>query len=400
MVPLVARDEELVAGVAVFRDLGERQRLQARLQAAERLAALGTLAAGVAHEINNPLAYVASNLEYISRELTGAATESGHRYAEIAAALDDSRKGADRIASIVRDLQVFGGRERHASSKPIDLNEVLAFALRLADGRIRLRAQLVRDLNPVPPVLGSEARLSQVFVNLLVNSTQAIAPGKASENSIRVSSRFDPGTQRVVVEVSDDGAGIPSDVLPHIFEPFFTTKPVGTGTGLGLFVCQGIVTELGGDIAVESEVGKGTTFRVSLPVAGSAPGAMPGRPRLLLVDDEPLLGKALTRFFAGRYEVVVAVDPREALERIRAGERFQFAIVDLQMPEMTGQEFLARVRESDPDLARHSALVTGCAPAEVAATLSGEEHPQVLPKPIDMVKLAALIDAAAEGITT
>ncbi len=396
-VPLVGREEEIVACVAVFRDLGERKRLQARLQIAERLASLGTLAAGVAHEINNPLAFVASNLDYVSRKLAGAGEALGSLRADVAEALADSRMGAERIASIVRDLQAFSGKERPGSPDEVDPNAAMEFALRMAASRIRHRARLVRDLNSVPWVLGGEARLGQVFLNLLVNATQAIEPGRAGESLIRVSSRFDPATQRVVVEVADEGAGIPPDVLPRIFEPFFTTKAVGTGTGLGLFVCQGIVTELGGELTVESELGKGTTFRVLLPAAGSAARVAPARRRVLVVDDEPLLGTALKRCFAHRYDVVPVADPREALERVRSGERFSFALVDLQMPEMSGQEFLAHLRELDPDLARRSAAVTGGPLDDAADRFPEGERPRLLPKPIDLERLAALIDAAAEG---
>ncbi len=396
--PLVARqDDEFVACVAIFRDLRERKRLQARLQIAERLASLGTLAAGVAHEINNPLSFVASNLDYVSRQLAGAGEALGSLRADVAEALADSRKGAERIASIVHDLQAFSGKERPGASDEVDPIAALEFALRMAASRIRHRARLVRDLNPVPWVLGGETRLGQVFLNLLVNATQAIEPGRAGESHIRVSSRFDPATHRVVVEVADEGAGIPPDVLPRIFEPFFTTKGVGTGTGLGLFVCQGIVTELGGELTVESELGKGTTFRVLLPAAGSAPRVVPACRRVLVVDDEPLLGAALKRCFADRYEVVPVADPRQALERVRSGERFRFALVDLQMPEMSGQEFLAHLRELDPDLARRSAAVTGGPLDEAADRFPEGERPRLLSKPIDLDRLAALIDAAAEG---
>jgi PAS domain S-box-containing protein len=393
-VPLVSGGDGVVACVAVLRDLGEQRRLQARLRVAEQLAALGTLAAGVAHEINNPLSFVLSNLDYVAEQLEGPGRPGGAGNGEVAAALADSRTGAERIATIVRDLQAFSGGHHQQDGSPVDPNAALEFALRMAESRIRHRARLVKDLRPVPPVAGGEARVGQVFLNLLVNAAQAIQPGRAGEMVIRVASRHDAPSRRVVVEVTDDGVGIPPEVLPHVFEPFFTTRPTGGGSGLGLFVCHGIVSDLGGEIAVESEVGRGTTFRVSLPVSGDP--AMSGweRPRVLVIDDEPLVGAGLRRYFHDRYEVVTEADPRRALQRIEAGERFVIALVDLQMPEMLGQEVLARLRDLDPALAGRSLAITGGPVAEAAATFPDGLRPVILPKPIDAVRLAALMDAA------
>jgi nitrogen-specific signal transduction histidine kinase len=380
-----------VACVVVFRDLGEQRRLQARLQMAEQLAALGTLAAGVAHEINNPLSFVLSNLDFVADRIAASPSAPAAGDAELAAALADSRVGAQRIASIVRDLQAFTGGLRRQEDKPVDPNAALEFALRMAGGRIRHRATLVKDLRPVPPVVGGEARLGQVFLNLLVNATQAAPPGRAGDLVIRVTSRHDPAAGRVVVEVADDGVGIPADVLPHVFEPFFTTRQAGSGSGLGLFVCHGIVADLGGEITVASEPGRGTTLRVSLPVA-PAPDAQP--PRVLVVDDEAMLGAALRRVFLGRYEVISVTDPEEALARVRGGERFDVALVDLQMPRMLGQDFLEALRQVDPRLASRSVAVTGGPLPEAEASFPAARRPVVLPKPIDAARLAALIDAA------
>ena len=390
-VPLVSGEENLVACVAVFRDLRERKRLEARLQVAERLASLGTLAAGVAHEINNPLSFVISNLEYIGNQLAELAPSLGQKYGDLAAALADGRRGGERIATIVRDLQAFCGRERKAVAGSVDPNLPLEFALRMVESRIRRRARLVKDLAPVPAVQGGESRLGQVFLNLLMNAYQAIPAGRASESLIRVSSRLDAASGRVVIEVADDGVGIPPDVLPRVFEPFYTTKEIGEGTGLGLFVCQGIVDEVGGAIAVESRVGEGTTFRVYLPIAGFVQGRE--RPRILVVDDEPLVVAGLQRLLSSRYDVVTATDPREALARVRSGERFAFVLVDLQMPEMSGVEFMVALRESAPELARHAAVVTGESPHEVSVRYP--ELPPVLAKPIDMAKLVSLIQEVA-----
>jgi CheY-like chemotaxis protein len=293
-------------------------------------------------------------------------------------------------------MQAFGAQIRSPPSV-FDPNAALKFALKMVEGQVACRARVVKDLVPVPGVLGSEARLGQVFLNLLVNAAQAFEPGGAGDREIRVASRFDVASQRVVVEVSDDGVGIPADVLPRIFEPFFTTKAVGQGTGLGLFVCLGIVRDLNGEITVESEVGKGTTFRVLLPAVGSALAPVRARPRVLVVDDEPLLGASLKRYFAHRFDVEPVGDPAEALKRIRSGEVFQFVTIDLKMPGMSGPEFLARLRVVNPELARRAVVVTATSLGGAALAFTEEGRPTLMSKPVDLARLEALVEAAVEG---
>jgi signal transduction histidine kinase len=242
---------------------------QDQLLFADRLATIGRLAAGVGHEINNPLAYILSNLHYIQDELSrmeGAPSEDERR--ELLSAITESREGAERVRLIAQDLKVLS-RQDDATHGPVELSTVVHSAAKMAAHEIRHRARFVEDCEGVPPVRGNAARLIQVFLNLLINAAHAIEPGRAEANEIRVVARKSaPG--RVTVEVSDTGSGIPPEVLPRIFEPFFTTKAVGVGTGLGLPVCQGIITSLGGELTVESTPGQGTTFRITLAVAGEA----------------------------------------------------------------------------------------------------------------------------------
>jgi PAS domain S-box-containing protein len=398
-VPLLGQEEERVACVAVFRDLGDRRRLMARLQAAERLASLGTLAAGVAHEINNPLAFVLANLDFITQRLSELEGAKGPAQAELSSAIGDCNTGVKRIACIVRDLQVFGGA-RTDSKETVDPNKALEFALKMAAGKMQRRATVVTDLQSVPPVRATESRLGQVFLNLIVNAAQAIEPGQEVEGTVRVSSRFDAAAGRVLVEVSDNGAGIASGDMDRIFEPFFTTKVPGEGTGLGLFVCQGIVKDLGGELFVESQLGQGSTFRVALPPCGPVPRAEPTRPRLLVVDDEQLIGDALRRCFSGRFEVVAVTSPSRALELVRAGERFTAALIDLHMPGMSGQQLLAQLRTECPELARRTAMLTGGELGQALAGFGGVEPPVILPKPIDLARVAAFIDAANSNVQT
>jgi signal transduction histidine kinase len=242
------------------RDITEQRENEARLRRNERMASIGMLAAGVAHEINNPLAFVSSNLGFIGSELRGL-TLPEEELRELLDALSDAREGTERMRLIVQSLQALS-RGDPATTKPLALHEVLEDSVRLASGRLRGRGQLVRDYGEVPPVLGNSVQLAQVFTNLLVNAAQAL-PREGGE--IRLVTRLHSASV-AVVEVHDTGCGIPVEHLERIFEPFFTTKPLGEGTGIGLSLCHDIIRGLGGVMTVDSLVGEGSTFRVFLPV--------------------------------------------------------------------------------------------------------------------------------------
>ncbi|CAM3299638.1 histidine kinase [Corallococcus sp. ZKHCc1 1396] len=240
---------------------------QAQLLFADRLIALGRIAAGVGHEINNPLAFILSNLEYIHQELQQKERLSEQDRQEILEALAETRDGAERIRLIVRDLQTLS-RAEDVGSGPAELAAVVRTAAKMAMHELRHRARLVVECDGVPPVQGNGSRLGQVFLNLLLNAAQSIPPGNAEANEVRVVAR--PGAPgHVLVEVRDTGCGIAPEHRERIFDPFFTTKPLGVGTGLGLAVCHGIVTSLGGTLTMESSPGQGSIFRVCLPVAGA-----------------------------------------------------------------------------------------------------------------------------------
>ncbi|WP_193409844.1 ATP-binding protein [Myxococcus hansupus] len=256
----------LLAGVAV--DITDRKAMQAQLVVSDRLAAVGTLAAGVAHEINNPLAFVLSNLSFLAGELHALTRElPPGRMAELEEVLREATDGAHRVRQIVRDLRTFSRGDDEVATA-VNVQSVLESAITLARSELKLRAQIVRDYREVPLVEGNEGRFGQVFLNLLINAAQAIPMGRSEHNEVRLSLRS--AGDRVIVEVRDTGMGMPPEVRARIFDPFFTTKPVGEGTGLGLSICHGIVTGFGGEISVESEEGRGSTFRVSLPVAQRA----------------------------------------------------------------------------------------------------------------------------------
>ncbi|WP_342378722.1 ATP-binding protein [Myxococcus stipitatus] len=263
------RTAELEAANAkLSRSLEQLHATQAQLLFADRLIALGRIAAGVGHEINNPLAFILSNLEYIHQELQQKEELAEQERQEVLEALAETRDGAERIRLIVRDLQTLS-RSEDVGSGPSDVGSVVRTAAKMAMHELRHRARLVVECDGVPPVQGNGARLGQVFLNLLLNAAQAIVPGQVEVNEVRVvASEAMPG-RVVAVEVRDTGCGISPEHRERIFDPFFTTKPLGVGTGLGLAVCHGIVTSLGGTLTVESAPGQGSTFRVTLPVAGA-----------------------------------------------------------------------------------------------------------------------------------
>jgi signal transduction histidine kinase len=254
---------DLFGAVAVLHDLTEERALKQRLELADRLAAVGTLAAGVAHEISNPLTFVKANVEFALGEI-GARRPPGSE--RLLPALEDARDGASRVERIVSELRSFT-QGTTGRPVPVELRPALEWAVGVTSHLWHGRAEVRCDFGQAPRVAADPTRLGQVFVNLLSNAAQAIAPGPAHENAIRVSCRAgEDGT--AVAEVADTGAGIPPEVLRRIFEPFFTTKAASKGTGLGLAISHDIVQSMGGRIEVESTVGKGSLFRVILPAAG------------------------------------------------------------------------------------------------------------------------------------
>jgi len=362
------------AVLAFARDVTERKRMEIKLLEADRLTALGVLSAGVAHEINNPLAYVLLNLEYLKRELPKAANDPS-RIESLMVRVQDACHGADRVASIVRDLRTFA-RGEETARQPVGLETVIEAAVNIAYPEIRTRARLERRYQTVPAVDGNAGRLEQVFLNLLLNATQAFAEdSEEADNLIRITLRADG--DEVVAEVADNGPGIPADLLGRIFDPFFTTKPVGVGTGLGLPICRGIVQTHGGEITVDSKPGSGATFTLRFPASKLSP-IMPSRKsdrspldhadvrergRVLVVDDESVVAHTLKVLLQGEHDLVVAESGAEALELLQ-GEAtslstYDAILCDLMMPGMTGMELFEVLRREYPALAGRVVFMTG-----------------------------------------
>jgi len=382
-------------------DVTDKKKLHARLLLTDRLASLGTLAGGIAHEINNPLSFVLANLEYLGEELRLLPRPPGEaaRLGELDLVVDEARQGAERVRRVVRDLRLFAREEaRDADGPPsADVNEVLAFAVKMASNEIRHRARLVDDCPKLPRVAASDSRLGQVLLNLLVNAAQAIPEGHVDGNRIRI--RGAVRGRAVVVEIEDTGCGIAPHVLATVFDPFFTTKPVGSGMGLGLSICHSIVAGFGGEIAVRSEVGKGSTFSVTIPLAEaevaiepaapSRPAARP-RGRVLIVDDDALVAASLRRVLAG-HEVELAHRGQDALARLAAA-RYDVVLCDLLMPELTGMDIYDRVQKERPEVLDRMVFMTGGAFTPRAREFLERVPNARFDKPVDRRWLRAFVD--------
>ena len=387
------------------RDITERKRMRTKLLVSDRMASLGTLAAGIAHEINNPLAYVTGNLEAMAEALHAAlAAATPADSAALAAVVNDARDGAERVRKIVAGLRSFSRSRDDEQRVTLALGDVLEAALRLTSNEVRHRAQLVRELGPVPPVLADDGRLTQVFINLLVNAAHAIPEGHSNANRITVRTRTDDAG-RAVVEIEDTGNGISPENLSRVFDPFFTTKDVGVGTGLGLSICHSIIASLDGQIAIDSAVGRGTTVRVVLPphaiaavpppvplaAAELAAAAPPRRYQVLLVDDEPQVVATMERLLRRDHDITTATCGQEAVDRIASGARFDAIVSDVMMPNMTGIELHEELRRVAPDQAQRMIFLSGGAfTAQAIERLDGLGVPQ-LEKPVSARDLRACV---------
>jgi signal transduction histidine kinase len=401
-----------------------QRRLSEQLVISERMASAGMLAAGVAHEINTPLAVVMTNLEFVT-DLLGQLTPEVRalmvqrrehdadparaptlegRLQDLDGPLNDAREAVQRIRGIVRDVKLFA-RPQEEERGALDVRNVVESSIRMASTEIRHRARVTKEYGAVPLVDSNEARLGQILLNLLVNAAHAIPEGQADRNEIRIVTRTAPDG-RAVIEVRDTGTGIPKAILPRIFDPFFTTKPVGVGTGLGLSLCHRMVSDLGGDIAVESEVGKGTVFRVTLLPALSArrtlapalaSGHVARRSRVLVLDDEVAFGRALERSLGRYHEVVMMTSSTEALARMVGGDRYDAILSDLMMPQMTGMDLYEELCRIAPDQAKKMIFLTGGVFTERAREfLDGLSNP-CIEKPFELANVLELIAVTLRG---
>jgi signal transduction histidine kinase/FixJ family two-component response regulator len=411
--PVTTPDGKVQGRVWCFRDITEERKLAAhRAVVTERMTSVGQLVASVAHEINNPLAYIAGNVETVIDSLSEPpeqADEHSMSRDELVEALDDARIGVDRIKVIVRDLRALS-RVDDETREEIDLRSVIETSLQMANNELRHRARIVRDLQKTPNISANSVRLGQVFLNLLVNAAHAIPDGRASENSVYVSTSTTPdGDARI--EIRDTGSGIAPEYLERIYDPFFTTKPVGTGTGLGLSICKGIVDKLGGTIDVDSTVGVGTTFVVELPPAtrrsirsslSHAPSVHPNKlggsaaPKsILVVDDDAQIRRWFQRILP-RHKVTT-VPSVEAAEDAIMTTQFDVILCDVMMPDRTGLDMHRMIEAKRPDLLRRVVFMSGGAFTPALATFLETVPNTCLKKPFRKEELERAIEAALDS---
>jgi PAS domain S-box-containing protein len=409
--PIVDDSGKLLGAVVVFRDVSDQRRREEQTAISDRLASLGVLAAGVGHEVNNPLTYMLANASITRKELLEMLETFGDggqrdgevppdvlaRIADAEAGLSEIEHGAERIARIVKDLKVFARPD--AGQQTGDVLGALEWALRVTEHQMRTRARLVTSLQPVPHVQGTETKLGQVFLNLLINATQAIEEGRYEENTVFVSTSLDASGQ-VLVTVRDTGAGMTPEVSRRVFEPFYTTKPVGSGTGLGLSMCRRLVEGMGGQISVESSPGTGSTFRVLLPVSDTKAIAAMERPmtqklrgKILVIDDESMITGAMRRMLTPAHDVTLAHSAEEALAELERDGSYDLVLCDLMMPKATGMDLHRQVAAQHPEIASRFVFLTGGAFLQSAVDFLASVPNAHLEKPIKASELSEFVEA-------
>jgi two-component system cell cycle sensor histidine kinase/response regulator CckA len=419
-----------------------RERANAALAHAEKLTALGTLVAGVAHEINNPLTALQLGIEASANLLTplakaatelelwaargwGASPEQIRALHELTSGGASPQEGRQlleemlgaiaSIANIVKDLRIFarsdGAREE---AQLLDVSEVIDQALRLAGREINMVARIERDYaRDLPRVLLAHGRLTQVLVNVVANAAQAIREIERPAHRVRIVTRSDG--ESIAVSISDTGPGIAPQILEHIFDPFFTTKRAGYGTGLGLSISRSIMHELGGDLIVESVHGSGATFILLLPIpdhasmrrahlsqrtATAAPSPASSRRTVLVVDDDDRVASAYARALGRSCDVLMASDGREAIELLSSGSEPDVVVCELMLPETDGPALLEWLERERPELAKRTVFVSSETTQQQYEGFLNELTNCVLTKPVSAAALLAALNEVAEAHPT
>jgi two-component system cell cycle sensor histidine kinase/response regulator CckA len=397
----------LVGAIGVCTDVTEGRKVQTQTIQNDRIRAMGTVAASVAHEINNPLTYVLAGLEETRRELAevsqqltalatlgdGTAAEALGRIARIQDNLGPVVEGTNRIREVTRELRTFM-RPDDEQLADVDVASVVRSVLKLMRKEIEARARLVEDIAEGAVIRANEARLVQVLTNLLINAWQAIPQPDPARHVIGVRTAREGG--EVVIEIRDSGTGVPAELRQRIFEPFVTTKDVGAGSGLGLFVCRNIVTSLRGEISLRDSPEGGALFRVALPLAtprASAVAPVFGvearlpvpRPRILIIDDDRMVADALAaRFARDAYDVRTILDGRQAVELVLS-DRYDLVYCDVMMKDFGGVDLHEALRQRAPDRLSRVVFMTGGAFTPGALAFLDDRPSACVHKPFDIV---------------
>jgi PAS domain S-box-containing protein len=379
-------------------DVTDARALREQLAAADRLVSLGTLASGIAHAVNNPLASVASTLKLMQEELDRCVREPARiaeKAQDLRQALADAMAGADRVRDVVRGLQLFSSPRPGGAREAVELRAELDAALDLTRNALAQRARLTVDLpTGMPRVVAVPGELGQAFVNLFMKAAEAIPEGAVAEHAVRVVARQTGG--RAIVEVQESGAGLRAQQPPRASEPsFYQASAVSPGAALS--VCHGVVTGVGGSLELISDPVRGATYRVTLPAAPPAPAptrasvsVTPPRGRVLIIDDDPLVGRSMARLLQAAHEVTVFTSPAEALARLEKGERWDAILCDLMMPELSGMDVAERLAKTAPDVLPRIVYLTGGAFTDRARAFLAEGRPY-LEKPVEAPALRARV---------
>jgi len=380
------------------RSAEELTRQREALYQREKLAALGSLLAGVAHELNNPLSVVVARAVMLE--------EKGDPATRAAAV--KIRAAAERCARIVRTFLAMARQQRPERGR-VAINDVVTAALDITAYAVRTSGiEVELDLGAVPPIHADADQLHQVLLNLIINAQHALQD-HSGPRRIRVATRHDPARETVRISVADSGPGIPAELRARVFEPYFTTKPIGVGTGVGLAVSLGIVEAHGGTLSVDCPAGGGAVFRIMLPVGAVGPAlADPGsqgapstpRCRILVVDDEAEIREALSQILTeARHRVVTASSGREALERL-ASERYDVILTDIRMPDLDGRALYQQIEERWPERASRVVFVTGDTLTSALRDFAAASGRPVIEKPflpVDVRRVVAELSGAAAG---
>lgn len=385
----------------------KQKHMSANLAHQDKIAAIGVLAAGVSHEVNNPCAAIISNVSSLREDLESLMRRPRAQRlqalddfaAEAMAALSDCIGAGHRIADIVNTLNLFSRKDDTPEVVPLDVNHEVQIVLRLLGREVKYQATFNVELGEdLPKVAGPRNSLAQVLTNLVVNALDATSAMPKANRKIWIKTLCD--ADFVVLQVGDNGPGISLESAPRVFDPFFTTKAHGEGTGLGLAITRQLVQQMNGEIMVESAPGEGATFTIFLersasvstvaPPAASQPPST-DRLRVLLVDDDPFFPPALARVLGRQFELQTAQSPTEAKTLLHDDENFDAVLVDVIMPEMDGVGFFTWLSRQHPALRTRVVFLTGGITARALTEALQATLRPCLTKPVDHQELVALI---------
>lgn len=399
-------DKEIL--LTILTDMTETNQLRKQSMLNEKLATIGTLSAGIMHEINNPLSWMLTNLSLLSKKLAKLEYDQnktlGQEFKEIT---EETLDGAKRIQDIVFSLKGFAHADEDEFT-PTDINKVLLTTIKMVSGESKQRAKIETEFQSnLPLALINSGKLQQVFLNIVINAIQAFPEGKIDNNLIRINTSL--VNNKIIIEMMDNGEGIPPENISKIFDPFFTTKPAGKGSGLGLSICHDIINSFRGNLSVKSALGEGTTFTISIPMLLNldmdslvntklSKDENTRRFKLLIIDDEPILLKTLKRVLSPSYDVTTIEGGRNALEILNK-DAYQFSVIisDLNMPEVSGADLYRYVTIQYPGIERRFIFISGIILTAVQDAFLKSITNSTLKKPLQQNELLDTIRKICHG---